>query len=71
MNGDQRGEPIEYAEFLRRVPKAELHIHLESTMRGETAWELAQKHGVALGSQDPAHLYDWLETLEDLSLIHI
>lgn len=55
----ERQHKLDYAEFLRRLPKAELHIHLESTMRASTALELAKKHGVDLGSDDPNHLYDW------------
>ncbi len=50
---------LDYPEFLRRLPKAELHIHLESTMRATTALEFARKYGVSLGSEDPEHLYDW------------
>ncbi len=52
-------DSLDYAEFLRRLPKAELHVHLESTMRATTALELARKYGVSLGSDDPDHLYDW------------
>ncbi len=55
---------IDYAEFLRRLPKAELHIHLESTMRATTALELARKYGVSLGSDDAADPYRVFHSVE-------
>ncbi|HEV2261902.1 MAG TPA: adenosine deaminase [Candidatus Rubrimentiphilum sp.] len=36
------------AEFLRTVPKVQLHCHLEGTLRASTFVNLARKHGVAL-----------------------
>ncbi|MFL5677342.1 MAG: adenosine deaminase [Chloroflexota bacterium] len=45
------------AEALDRLPKVELHCHIEGTMRLETLVELAQKSGQALGTTDPAELY--------------
>lgn len=34
-------------EFIRALPKAELHLHIEGTLEPELAFELAKKHGVA------------------------
>jgi adenosine deaminase len=34
--------------FIRGLPKAELHLHLEGTLEPELALHLARKHGVAL-----------------------
>src|SRR5215475_13690662 len=34
--------------FIRGVPKAELHLHIEGTLEPEMMFELAHKHGVAL-----------------------
>ncbi|HEV7138537.1 MAG TPA: adenosine deaminase [Steroidobacteraceae bacterium] len=34
--------------YIRGLPKAELHVHIEGTLEPELAFELAQKHGVAL-----------------------
>lgn len=42
--------------FIRRLPKAELHLHIEGTLEPEMMMRLAEKHGVALP-------YD---TLEDI-----
>src|SRR5262249_46056853 len=38
--------PIE--SFIRALPKAELHLHIEGTLEPEMVFELAGKHGIAL-----------------------
>jgi len=45
------------AEHLRRLPKVELHCHVEGASRAATIAELAARHGVTLPSSDPAELY--------------
>src|ERR1700735_1910462 len=40
--------PIAVEQFIRGMPKAELHLHIEGTLEPEMAFRLAQKHGLAL-----------------------
>jgi adenosine deaminase len=35
-------------EYIRRLPKAELHVHIEGTLEPELAFQLAKKHGIVL-----------------------
>ena len=53
--GPQRGNdhgnpqyPSVDAEFIRALPKAELHMHIEGSLEPELVFALAAKHGVAL-----------------------
>ena len=41
------------------MPKVELHCHLEGCVRPQTFIELADRHGVALPTVDPAGVYDY------------
>ena len=49
--------------FIVGMPKAELHVHLESTLRPSAAVELARKHDLehTLPTTDPERLSDWFE----------
>lgn len=47
------------AAAIRALPKAELHLHLEGSIRPRTAVELAARHGVTLTEQEAAARYHY------------
>jgi adenosine deaminase len=59
---------MDYEEFLRRVPKVELHCHFEGTVRASTFADLALQHGVKLPTNDVAKLYDYDTIYEFLQI---
>lgn len=46
-------------EFIRQMPKVELHVHLEGSTRPETLLRLAKKHGKQLPANTVEGLRDW------------
>lgn len=58
-------------EFLRKLPKTDLHVHLDGSIRIDTIVDLAKKQGVALPTTDRDELFkliyagDVCESLED------
>lgn len=56
------------AEALRRLPKVELHCHVEGTMRPGTVQELARRNGVPLPTDDVHDLYRYGSLDEFLSV---
>jgi len=55
MATDARPQPT----IVDLLPKAELHLHLEGSIRPETAIELAARHGVTLTSEQVAARYNY------------
>ncbi len=50
----------EVRERLRAVPKTELHVHLDGSLRPATILELAAEHGIELPENDAEALADYL-----------
>ena len=46
-------------EFIRRMPKVELHVHLEGAIQPATLLELARRNSVTLPADDAAGLQRW------------
>lgn len=59
---------MNYDEYLRRVPKVELHCHFEGTVRPKTFADLARKHEISLTESDPERLYDYTSIYEFLEI---
>jgi len=56
-----REVPAELADQLRRMPKVEIHVHLEGATDADTVWEMAQRNGVTLPAHSPEQ---WREHYE-------
>jgi adenosine deaminase len=58
-------------EHLRRLPKVELHCHLEGASRAATIKDLAESHGVTFPVADPADLYDFTSLNQFLAIYDV
>lgn len=52
-------------ELIKRVPKVELHDHLDGGLRPQTIIELAETHNIMIPSQDPQELAEWFSRGSD------
>lgn len=48
---------MDFVDYLRRMPKVELHIHLNGTIRAQTVLDLAKKNDVPFPATDPGKVY--------------
>jgi adenosine deaminase len=62
---------MEYEEYLRRLPKVELHCHVEGTLRPATVVDLARKHDIALPTDDVDRIYDYATIYEFLEIFRL
>ncbi len=58
-------------EFIRRMPKVELHVHLEGSIRPETLLTLAERNDVTLPANTVQGLQEWYQFSDFAHFIEI
>jgi len=53
----ERNPPMNLHEFARRIPKVEVHVHLEGAIRPTTLLKLSERNGIQLPAQDKEGLH--------------
>jgi adenosine deaminase len=61
-----RGTTIDLHHSLRRLPKIDLHRHMEGSLRLDTLATVAQEHGVDLPSYNIAELRPYVQVTDDV-----
>jgi aminodeoxyfutalosine deaminase len=59
MSDSEKSVDSQLETFIRRMPKAEIHVHLEGSVRPATLLELAQRNGVRPPASDEAGLREF------------
>ena len=59
---------IDYRDYLRLLPKVELHCHFVATIRPATLVELARRHDVPLPAYDADALFDYDNIVDFLTV---
>src|SRR5690554_3217233 len=61
--------PVVTRDLLHRLPKTDLHVHLDGSLRPATMLDLADAAGVTLPAHDPAALADYMHVKQGRDLV--
>jgi adenosine deaminase len=67
MDADRTGNPM--WQRLHRLPKTDLHVHLDGSIRPRTLIELARAQGRSMPVDDPAALADYMHVTDARNLV--
>jgi len=67
--GTRQADPTVTRDLLHRLPKAELHVHLDGSLRTETMLELASQFNKPMPAWDPEHLRDYMHVQDARNLV--